>query len=47
MMRRDLGVAVTPDGFRFYLQPDGTWTDGDMTWTGRDALEREGARFIV
>jgi len=46
-MRRDLGTAVTPDGFRFYLQPDGTWTNGDMWFTGREALEREGAAFYA
>ena len=46
-LRRDLGTAVTPDGYTFYLQPDATWSDGDMTFTSRSALvANTGATFI-
>lgn len=30
-VRRDLGCAVTSDGYTLWLQPDGTYTNGDLT----------------
>jgi uncharacterized ParB-like nuclease family protein len=31
-------VAQTSDGYKFYEQPDGTWTNGDMTFKSIDEL---------
>lgn len=35
------GVAKTGDGYTFHRQPDGTWTDGDMTWSTLDEMMGE------
>lgn len=32
------GVAKTGDGYTFHRQPDGTWTDDDMTWSNLDEM---------
>lgn len=37
-MTTNLRKATTEDGYTFYEQPDGTWTDGDMTWQSLDEL---------
>jgi hypothetical protein len=35
----DLGSARTEDGFVFYRQPDGSYTDGDLYFTDEQNLE--------
>lgn len=35
-----IGWAVTADGFTFYEQPDGSYTDGDLYFANADDLTR-------
>lgn len=35
------GVVKTSDGYSFERQPDGTWSDGDLSWPSIDALMDE------
>jgi len=44
---RNLGAAKTEDGYVFYLQPDGSYTDGDMRFSSAANLQEENVvRFI-
>ena len=37
-MNRDEGWAKTSDGFIFFRQPDGTYTDGDLVYDSDEEL---------
>lgn len=36
--RKDIGWARTEDGFTFYEQPDGSYTDGDLYFANSNDL---------
>jgi len=39
--------VITEDGYTFQRQPDGTWTDGDMTFSSLDEIESQvGVKFL-
>jgi len=40
-------VAMTSDGYKFYEQPDGTYTNGDMTFESLDDLFSMDQQLIV
>lgn len=38
MTAMDTQVAYTEDGYRLVKQPNGTWTNGDMTFESLDQI---------
>jgi hypothetical protein len=40
-------VARTGDGYTLTEQPDGSWTDGDLTFVSLDALKKDDSHLLI